>query len=74
MITFDPLPTECGPPAPVRTWTVTLDTPQGQAQLDVPTSLGPDAAERRAILAAASLRWGDIDEIRVLDVVAYEGG
>lgn len=77
MIGFDPLPTEFGPPdaapAPVQTWTVVLDTPKGRAELDVPTSLGPDAAERRAVVAAAAMRWGDIDEIRVLDVVAFSG-
>lgn len=72
-IAFDPTPTECAPAgAVVRTWTVVLDTPKGRAELDVPTALGPDAAERRAVVAAAALRWGDIDEIRVLDVVAFD--
>lgn len=45
---------------------VTIDTPLGRAELEVPTLLGPDAAARRAWLAAIQLRWGDLDEITVV--------
>jgi hypothetical protein len=49
-------------------WTVTLATPNGPGALDVPTTLGPDAASRRAVMTAASVGWGDLDELHVLDV------
>lgn len=45
---------------------VTIDTPQGRAELEVPTMLGPAAAERRAWLTAVQLRWGDLDQITVI--------
>lgn len=53
----------------LQTWTVTLRTPHGMAELDVPTTLGPDAASRRAHMAACSLGWGDLDTITVESVV-----
>jgi hypothetical protein len=52
----------------LRTYTVTLDTPSGIAQLDVPSTLGPDAAKRRAFFTACALGWGDLDDIMVTDV------
>jgi hypothetical protein len=45
---------------------VTIDTPNGRAELEVPTLLGPDAAGRRAWITAVQLRWGDLDEITVV--------
>ena len=50
----DPDPAEAGPaasadqPTGLLIYLVTLDTPQGRAELEVPTTLGPDAAGRRA--------------------------
>jgi hypothetical protein len=45
---------------------VTIDTPQGRAELEVATLLGPGAAGRRAWMTAVQLRWGDLDEITVV--------
>jgi hypothetical protein len=47
---------------------VTLDTPNGMAQLDVPSMMGPEAAGRRAHISACAIGWGDIDEITVTSV------
>jgi hypothetical protein len=52
----------------LKTWTVSLDTELGEAALDVPTTLGPEAAGRRAVVAACQLGWGDIDKIKILEV------
>lgn len=52
----------------LKRWLVQISTPNGEAELEVPTFCGPEAAERRAIVAAASLGWGDLDEIRILNV------
>jgi hypothetical protein len=49
----------------VPTYTVTLKTPSGQIQLDVPTFQGAQAAGRRALFAAAQAGWGDLDTITV---------
>lgn len=54
--------------APIPTYRVTLDVVGGQAVLDVPSLLGPEAAGRRAYWTAAHLRWGDLDEIHVVNV------
>jgi hypothetical protein len=45
---------------------VTLDTPNGQGQLEVPTTLGADAAGRRAFWQACNLGWGDVDTISIV--------
>lgn len=52
---------------------VTIDTPQGRAELEVPTLLGPAAAERRAWMTAVQLRWGDLDEITVVSTELLTG-
>jgi hypothetical protein len=52
----------------IPTYRVTLDVVGGQAILDVPSYLGPDAAGRRAFWTAAALGWGDLHEIRVATV------
>jgi len=67
-----PDPAQAGPaasadqPTGLLIYLVTLDTPQGRAELEVPTTLGPDAARRRAWMTAIQLRWGDVDEITVV--------
>jgi hypothetical protein len=53
-------------PSGLPVYLVTIDTPQGRAELEVPTLLGPAAAERRAWMTAVQLRWGDVDEITVV--------
>ena len=53
-------------PSSLPVYLVTIDTPQGRAELEVPTLLGPAAAERRAWMTAVQLRWGDVDEITVV--------
>lgn len=50
------------------TYVVTLSTSIGEAVVEVPSSLGPDAAGRRARIGAVALGWGDIDEVSVLSV------
>lgn len=45
---------------------VTLDTPKGQGQLEIPTTLGADAAGRRAFFSACNMGWGDVDTISVV--------
>lgn len=49
-------------------WIVRLMTPDGEAELEVPTFYGPEVAGRRAQVAAVTMRWGDFDEIRVIEV------
>lgn len=56
-------------PCSLPVYLVTIDTPQGRAELEVPTLLGPAAAERRAWMAAVQLRWGDVDQITVVSTV-----
>lgn len=53
----------------ITQYLVTLTTPLGTAELEVPSTLGPDAAGRRAFWTAASLGWGDLDEIIVDAIV-----
>lgn len=50
---------------PVPTYLVVLNTPNGTAELEVPTFAGPEAAGRRAFWTACSLGWGDVEEITV---------
>jgi hypothetical protein len=52
----------------VKRYLVTLATPLGDAEIEVPSALGPDAAGRRAWLTAVNQRWGDVDEITVTSV------
>jgi len=51
--------------AELITYVVELDTPEGVGVMEVPCTLGPEAAERRARVAAASIRFGggDLDTI-----------
>lgn len=53
---------------PLKKWVVALETPIGFAELIVPTFLGAEAAGRRAVVVAAQMRWGDLDEVDVLAV------
>ena len=61
-------------PSSLPVYLVTIDTPQGRAELEVPTLLGPAAAERRAWMTAVQLRWGDVDEITLVstELIAEE--
>lgn len=43
-----------------------IAAPDGTAVLEVPTSLGADAAARRAKWTAIQQRWGDVDEVTVV--------
>lgn len=52
----------------MKTYLVALDTPKGRAELEVPSSLGPEAAGRRAKWTGIQLRWGDVDEVEVVSV------
>lgn len=45
---------------------VTLSFPQGQAELEVPTTLGEGAAMRRARMSAVAMGWCDMGEARVV--------
>ena len=65
---------ETAGPGSLPVYLVTIDTPQGRAELEVPTLLGPAAAERRAWMTAVRLRWGDIDQITVVstELIAEE--
>lgn len=49
------------------TYTVTLQTPLGERQVEVPTRLGVQDAERRAPLAFVALYRGvDLSEVQVI--------
>jgi hypothetical protein len=48
------------------TYRVTVETPRGAFTLDVPTSQGANAAERRAHMSFVAARYGDLDEVRVI--------
>lgn len=48
-------------------YTVTLDTEQGEAQLDLMAS-SEDLASKRAWLAGCQLGWGDVDTVIVTKV------
>lgn len=50
------------------TYLVTLETPRGQAEIEVNSMMGPDVAGRRARVAAVLQHWGDLDEIEVVSV------
>lgn len=52
----------------ITRYLVTVDTPAGRAELEVPSTLGPEAAGRRAFWAAAAQRWGDLGEITVTSI------
>lgn len=47
---------------------VTLDTPQGQAEIEVPSMLGPNTAKRRAHMAACAMGWGDLPTVKIVSV------
>lgn len=49
----------------VPVYVVTIGTPNGPGVLEVPSFLGPDAAGRRALIAAAAIGWGDLPELTV---------
>lgn len=52
----------------MTTYTVKLSTPAGIAELDVPTTLGPEAAGRRAQGVAYAHRWADVGEAEIVSV------
>lgn len=54
------------PTLTVPVWCVTLDTPQGQYVVEVPTFQGQQAAERRAHIALVAAGTGDLDEVKVI--------
>jgi hypothetical protein len=54
----------------LATYLVVLDTPNGRGEIEVPSTLGPDAAGRRARIAAIASGWGDMDDVIVVSVVA----
>lgn len=58
--------------SPLTTWVVTLSTPRGEAKLDVPTSLGAEAAKRRAVISAVAIGWGDLGEVEATDCVSLD--
>lgn len=49
-------------------YVVTIGTPQGPGEMEVPSTLGPDAAGRRAKMTAFTIGWGDLDELTVESV------
>lgn len=49
------------PGVPVR-----FRDPGGALELEVPTTLGAEAAERRAKMTAVAKGWGDLDEVEIL--------
>ena len=51
----------------ISPFTVTLDCPGGQGQLDLMAS-SADRAGNRAWLSAVHLGWGDVDEVKVVSV------
>jgi len=63
------LPVVTSEPGELKTFVVTLDTPGGVGELEVPTTLGPDAAGRRAWAMGLAMGWGDVHEITVTSVV-----
>lgn len=56
----------------MKTYLVTVETPKGTAELEVPSTLGPEAAGRRGWMTAVQQRWGDVDEITVTSVTEME--
>jgi hypothetical protein len=52
---------------------VTVLTPNGKAELEVPSTLGTEAAARRAHITAVSLGWGDMDTVTVESVALLPG-
>lgn len=58
-------------PSLVR-YLVTLNTPKGPGEMEVPSTLGPDAAGRRARITAISIGWGDFDTVDVASVVPLQ--
>jgi hypothetical protein len=53
----------------LRRYLVTLNTPHGQGEIEVPSFLGADAAGRRAAISACAIGWGDLDTVTVASVV-----
>lgn len=56
----------------VKRYLVTVETPKGTAELEVPSTLGPEAAGRRGWMTAVQQRWGDVDEVTVTSVTEME--
>jgi hypothetical protein len=54
----------------VERYVITIGTPNGPGVLEVPTTLGPEAAGRRALAAAMAIGWGEPDELTVEQVEA----
>ena len=53
-------------------YAVELSTPGGTAVIDVCSTLGADAAGRRAVMFACHMGWGDLDTIHVLSSTPTE--
>lgn len=54
------------PHEPIPVYRVTLDTPKGEMNIDVPTTQGPDAAARRALWAIVAKFGFEPDEVTVM--------
>lgn len=51
----------------LRTYAVRLAGPLGEGVIEVPTTLGAEAAGRRATAFAMSIGWGDFDSLTVTE-------
>ena len=58
----------------VAVYAVTLGCGRDRVTIDVPTTLGPDAAKRRAFWSFVSLRRYDPDKVIVESVELMKGG
>lgn len=56
------------PAAVLRTFRIQVTTPNGVGEMDVP-AFSEDFAKRRAYWTAASIGWGDLDELEVTNCV-----
>lgn len=52
----------------MTTYTVTILTPMGTTELDVPSTLGPEVAGRRAQAICYAYRWADMGKAEVLSI------
>jgi hypothetical protein len=52
----------------LRTYLVTVSTPTGVGELEVPSLSGPDFAGRRGFWTAVAAGWGEPDQVTVASV------
>ncbi len=55
-------------PATLVRYIVTVRSPKGTFDLEIPTFQGPDVAGRRAIVSLAALGKGDLDDTEILSI------